>query len=502
MQHTLILIFAVVSVSAANIVSADPQPTVKTSRGTITGFVENNIRVFKGIPFAQPPIKEQRWQPPKPVAISNQTIIADKQAPACPQPRRTDTSEDCLYLNIWAPNNREKNRPVMVWIHGGGFIVGSSDVNGAAFAEKGAVVVSISYRLGPLGFFAHDKLPNQPANFALLDMQQALVWVKENIAAFDGDPNNVTIFGVSAGGMAVNMLMVNPDARGLFNKAIAQSGYATWPLSRTRKVHHNNIREWSGEPVAIAEQLGKETIQATDANATTLEQMKTIPAESLVNTIRGFQIPIVDGFALTDEPAVVFAQGKQHKVPYMTGGNSNEGSVMPGTGISMEEYQSHFASAQQVASLYNPDQKQPSNQDWQRMFGDQRYLLSAHVLANHMHNVAPTWLYYVDFVPKQYQGQWLGTPHGVDSYFLWQGDQSEDQEVVALNMRMRDFWYQFALTSNPNNLKNSHQQTGYWPNYDTKNRRWLVFSDQDEVQEAVLLDKLTFLTHHYNGRFK
>ena len=223
------VLIAVFGLGAEQVVRAAEAPL-----GAYEGTVENGVNAFRGIPYAMPPTGQRRWQPPQSVRKHEGVRQALDFGPACPQAgvdRPTD--EDCLTLNIWTPAVDDNARPVMVWIHGGGFRAGAGDVPGELFAARDVVFVSINYRLGPLGFFSHPAIGSRVANYGLLDMVMALEWVRENIAAFGGDPGRVTIFGLSAGGMAVSLLLVSEAAAGLFRGAIAQSGYGTWALPRT-----------------------------------------------------------------------------------------------------------------------------------------------------------------------------------------------------------------------------------------------------------------------------
>jgi len=221
--------------------SAIAQTTAHTTAGTLEGVVSGPVRVFKGIPYAAPPIGALRWKAPQPVAPWSGVRPAKEYGHDCMQepfggdaaPLGTPPDEDCLVLNVWTPAARAaKPRPVMFWIYGGGFVNGGSSpevYDGSKFAEAGVVLVSANYRLGRFGFFAHPALTKEAGgaplgNYAYLDQIEALKWVKRNIARFGGDPDNVTVFGESAGGASVNMLMISPLARGLFHRAIVQSG--------------------------------------------------------------------------------------------------------------------------------------------------------------------------------------------------------------------------------------------------------------------------------------
>jgi para-nitrobenzyl esterase len=211
-----------------------PSAPVKIEDGKITGVPagkDSNVTVYKGIPYAAPPVGQLRWKPPQPVETWQGVRAMEEFGNRCLQPKgwgsKEGMSEDCLYLNIWTPAKSEDEKlPVMFWIHGGGFTGGSGDLDGRPLAERGVVLVSINYRLGPLGFFAHPLLSEESekgvsGNYGILDMICALKWVQKNIGQFGGDKDNVTIFGESAGGAAVYILCSSELTRGLFHKAIA-----------------------------------------------------------------------------------------------------------------------------------------------------------------------------------------------------------------------------------------------------------------------------------------
>ena len=222
--------------------SAAANTTAKVEQGLLQGTVEEGLTVYRGIPFAAPPSGELRWRSPRPAAPWEGVRHADKFAPECVQRSRAgespSMSEDCLYLNVWTPAKSPSDRiPVLVWIYGGGFNAGATSVptySGEVLARKGVVLVSIAYRVGALGFLAHPELSAESpehvsGNYGLLDMIAGLQWIKKNIAAFGGDPDKVTIFGESAGGIAVSMLCASPLAKGLFEGAISESGGSFGP---------------------------------------------------------------------------------------------------------------------------------------------------------------------------------------------------------------------------------------------------------------------------------
>jgi len=474
---------------------------VEISQGLISGVQQDGWVTFKGIPYAQAPVGHLRWAAPEPRAVHSGIFDASRQGPACLQTLATNstvaTSEDCLNLNVWTPAVDDHKRPVMVWIHGGGLRAGSNAVAGEAFAQRGQVVVAINYRLGPLGFFSHEALSEKSANPAVLDMVLALHWVQDNIQSFGGDPEQVTIFGVSAGGMAVNLLMATEASAGLFHRAIAQSGYATWALPRSRGAALPAPRDMDLTRAAPAEALASELVAKVDPTAQTAQRLYALDGQELVDALVGFQLPIVDGTTLTAEPGQIFRAGQQHAVPYMSGGNSHEGTVMRASRITLDDYAAMLGDDLDATQrLYATDFAVSRELGLSRMFGDNRYLLSARVLASAMAEAdQPAWLYYVDFVPPSRQASWRGTPHGMDAYLLFAGLASEAAVTRKMVERMRGYWSNFARTGDPNG---AGLET--WPKYRRETDQWLVFGAQDEVRSAVLKDKLDLLEKRYLRR--
>jgi len=305
---------------------------VKTDAGLISGTVNTSgdVHIFKGIPFAAPPVGDLRWKAPQPVSpwkgVRECKSFGPSPMQATPAPfsmwtqefiiPKEPISEDCLYLNVWtgARSSKEK-RPVLVWIYGGGFISGGSAVplyDGEAMAKKGIVFVSINYRVGIFGFLVHPELTKESqnsasGNYGLMDQVSALTWVQKNIGEFGGDPHNVTIAGQSAGSMSVNCLVASPLAKNLFQKAIAESGASF--TSHTQDFHE-------------AEDAGIKIMKS--ANAASIAEMRKIPAETLVKATY-FLTPVIDGYVLPDAIVNIFTQGKQNKIALLTGWNEDEG---------------------------------------------------------------------------------------------------------------------------------------------------------------------------------
>jgi para-nitrobenzyl esterase len=331
-------IAAAVALSFSVLADAQLREPLALDTGLLGNSLESapGIRVFKGIPFAAPPVGALRWQAPQPVAKWNGVRDASRFGDVCIQPAgptegpgarlniavlpdSPPRSEDCLYLNVWTgAQNADERRPVMVYFFGGAFTEGSGSVplyDGGALARKGVVVVTLNYRLGPFGFFAHPALtadsPHAASgNYGLMDMLASLRWVQRNIAAFGGDPANVTLFGQSAGAMAIASLVASPEAKGLMHRAISQSG--TWlgfgpaAAMRTR---------------AQAEDAGVKA--AEDAGVSTAAELRALSSADVAAKLGGAGM-IVDGWVIPEDPSTTFAAGRQNAVDVLVGSNKDE----------------------------------------------------------------------------------------------------------------------------------------------------------------------------------
>jgi len=345
--HFIVLTIVVIAAGfvTARIIAAEPE-TVRTEAGLVSGVPgehDPGVRVFKAIPFAAPPVGPLRWKAPTPAPHWEGVRRADKFAPSCLQPRRTgflaliatsqrlgESSEDCLYLNVWTAARSDRDRrPVMVWFPGGGFTTGGASAlvfDGEALARKGVIVVTTNYRLGVFGFFTHPELDRESAgrasgNYGLLDQVAALQWVKRNIAAFGGDPDRVTIFGQSAGAVGVFYQMASPLSRGLFHRAIGESGGGTSAAT-------------FGVAMKRDDALKAGVMLAESVRAQSLGDLRAIPADQLLQRSSGTG-PIIDGTVVSDEVISVFRSGKQQNVPLLVGSNANEGGA---TTIPADEY--------------------------------------------------------------------------------------------------------------------------------------------------------------------
>ncbi len=304
--------------------------SVSTASGVVEGKIGDGVIAWLGIPYAAPPIGDLRWKAPQLLVLSNDRRPTKTFAPACmqtgvsipgePSPR---TSEDCLYLNVWAPAASPKPLPVIVWIHGGGWTNGATSLPlywGDRLAKRGVVFVSIAYRLGPFGFLAHPELSAEgggaSGNYGLMDQIAALQWVKSNIAAFGGDPANVTIAGQSAGAMSVSLLMASPKGAGLFERAIGQSGGVFEPLELAPNYL---LAQAEKDGVAYAKSVG----------AGSLADLRTMPAEQLLKGQAGsISHPVVEPHVLPMSPYDAYVSGRWNDVPVLIGSNAEEGNSL------------------------------------------------------------------------------------------------------------------------------------------------------------------------------
>jgi len=323
--------FVSVVVVAVQLAGLAVAQQVLTESGTISGLRSNGVSVYKGVPFAAPPVGDLRWRPPVPAAAWTGTRKADAFAPACMQvgvsmPGETApaVSEDCLYLNIWTPaKTAHEHLPVIVWIYGGGYINGSASMPlywGDRFAQKGVIVVTIAYRLGPLGFLALPELTRESphhssGNYGLMDQVAALQWIQRNIAAFGGDPKCITIAGQSSGSISVSILMASPLAKGLFERAIGESGGLFEPVQLAPKFVLANA-ERDGDKYAVS--LG----------AATLKELRRLPATLLTGNAGGIVHPVIEPYVLPLSPYEAFASGLQNDVPLLIGSNADEARAM------------------------------------------------------------------------------------------------------------------------------------------------------------------------------
>ncbi|MBY6256632.1 carboxylesterase/lipase family protein [Phytobacter diazotrophicus] len=434
-------------------------PIAETRHGTLLGTLDDDCLSWRGIPYAVPPVGPLRWRAPQPPAPWQGIRVADTFSAASWQNSETCTqiaggdpgrlSEDCLYLNICAPAARSGPLPVMVWLHGGGFTVGAGDLppyDGKALARRGVVLVTLNYRLGHLGFFAHPALQGEEeetlCNFGLLDQIAALHWVKENIHAFGGDARNITLFGESAGGRSVMSLMASPKAKGLFHKAIIQSSYTLpdTPLERALE-----------KGIAVAEHLG-----VADATAETL---RAIPAEAfwpLASPLKIAPAPIAGDSVLPVPALDVFFNATQHPMPVIVGSNSDEASVMAEFGVDLAGQIDKLRREQRfglgIIKLLYPGVKGDAELGRQ-VCRDMAFTSLGLVVMQAQQRIGqPCWRYWFDYVAEAEHdtyanGAWHGNevPYVFDNLMLTEPARHYvNERDLAFAAKVADYWVSFA----------------------------------------------------------
>ena len=471
-----------------------PESAVTVTGGQIRGVLSDkhpDIIAFKGVPFAAPPVGELRWRSPAPVVAWKGVRHAATTGSACPQVGPAPQNEDCLFLNVWTPRQVARPLPVMVWIHGGGFrggTGGSSD--GAPLASKGVVLLTLNYRLNVFGFLAHPALSAESGhrasgNQGLMDMVAALEWVRNNIASFGGDPNRVTIFGESAGGGAVAALMLVPQAKGLFHRAIAESPYVHgWdrPLSV-------RARGWApAENVGL--ELGK-ALGATGNNAlaamrtaTTAEIMRVAEEGPLFKWSGTIWAPNVDGWTIPDDPIVMYNSGRQHDVPLIAGINDNEGSLFRSRFNirDVQQFESYvrtdFGSiASEALAQYGVKSADAVSAGLDHLVHDMFFAGPARLqMRAHTRVSSPAWLYHFAQVPPTPGGKNFGAHHAAEIPYVFGAVtptpdtpwSDADRQVSDL---MMSYWTQFAATGDPN-----RQGLPKWPRFDKANDTYLTLA--------------------------
>ena len=472
--------------------------TVTTRLGALEGEARDGVRVFKGVPFAQPPVGDLRWRAPEPATAWSGVRDASRFGPACLQPKTAFTdyeaiSEDCLYLNIWAPEGA-RDAPVMVWIHGGSLTSGTASepfYDGAAFAREGVVVVTINYRLGALGWLAHPALSAETpegvsGNYGLMDQIAALEWVRDHVADFGGDPGAVTIAGESAGALSVMYLMVSPQARGLFHGAIAQSPYMiTSPVLRDTPYENWPDSETAGLTVAAA--LG----------ADTAEDLRALSAEAILTGTAAtgyFPMGTVDGWLIPEQIIDRIDQGLQAPAPVLAGYNEGEirslRLLLPPAPSSAEAYEAEIRArygdrADAFLALY------PATDIDAAMLAATRdglYGWSAERLAAGQARVGQGgFLYYFDHGYPAADAVGLRAFHASEiPYVFGTTDKTpaywpavpQDEAERGLSQAMTAYWAGFIKTGRP-----EAPDQPVWPAYGPE-RSYLAFEDQPAVRSG------------------
>ncbi|HBX38853.1 MAG TPA: carboxylesterase [Pseudohongiella sp.] len=511
MRKTLkTLLVAAVGLWAGAIVAQQPTQTalvrLDTPQGALLGTASERhpqVSIFKGIPYAMPPVGQDRWQAPKPAPSWQGERLADSFGPDCLQqpypegsffyrPARV-SSEDCLYLNVWSAAEPGADRPVMVWIHGGALTRGSGAIDtydGTSLAAKDVVVVTINYRLGVFGFFAHPELVSESpefsaGNYGILDQIEALRWVQQNISAFGGDPDNVTIFGESAGAWSVNLLTASPLTEGLFHKVIAQSGARL----DTRVALD---RQTSAGPSAI--NSGVEL--ATQLGANSLADLRNMPGRQLMDAAMaaGFRTDgIVDGWVIPAQPYEIFSEGRQRAVPVMVGFNSDEGTTLGAAAnlpSTAEAYRARLQAqygdfADLVLDVYPEENIRESVL---ASFRDATFGWNMVTWANLTRHVGQSaYLYYFTHQPPGAAEANLGAYHASEIAYAFNNIQTLRSRGTAFDYRladiMSDYWVNFAHHGQP-----SAPGQAEWLPYSNAERNYLLIGTEVSAETDLMPD--------------
>jgi para-nitrobenzyl esterase len=521
------------------VLAQESSDVIQVDSGALQGVVEDGIEIYRGIPYAQPPVGSLRWRPPQPVEPWTGVRDSANFGHACPQRRglypewvdkHLDTvgdDEDCLTLNIWTPVERgEKPLPVMFYIHGGNFQYGAGSIpvyDGRYLASQGVILVTINYRIGYLGRFAHPALSRAQSseslvNYGLFDQISALEWVQRNIGAFGGDAGDVTIFGHSAGGVSVNFLMTTPQSKGLFHKAIAQGSGIL--IDWTQHAFKNGP---PGPSYPSREDMGVEFVEHFEIEAAgdedLLDALRDMPWEPIVEYQGKKQVPfnpVVDELVVVDHVAWVFERGEQHDVPYIGGANSWEWNQIDGIPLIGK----WFLGGLFIEGLSDEDLA-PFDDQWtriglsQRWFAEGLFLTSTRYLGKQMAKVSsPAWIYHTTYVQTNLRGEVPGAAHGIEVPFIyghvrehpeWQrprqmaGKQVTDEDL-AWGRTVQDYWLNFAKTGDPNG-----PGLPEWPRYEPDSdlvlelgidfvpRQGLYKDTLDYLEERALIRRQNFL---------
>lgn len=495
-RRAALLACLLAGLAAAPVHADEDRPLAETRSGTLEGRRDGAVESFRGVPFAAPPIGALRWRAPQPVPAWQGLRKATGYGPDCmqwpldepPTPAYLrPTSEDCLTLNLWRPSGTRPGAklPVMVWIYGGAFAMGSASwpvYQGANLAREGVIVVGVNYRLARFGWFAHPALSAEDAdgmlaNYGLMDQMAGLRWVRDNVAAFGGDPARVTVFGESAGAFSVNALMASPLARGLFSAAISQSGGGQKGFGRRLDTS-----------LAEAEKAGLDWTRSLGIADGDLAALRALPAA----TVLGPKDPLVLGGIVIDGRVVpqpvdeAFLKGEIARVPYIAGANSWEDSLLryiPGGEKAVIPAMGRHADA--LMALYRKGGTVREDEAMKHLWGAAFMVAPARFLARRAAAAgSPTWLYHFSYVPVAARGKIPGARHSAEISLAMGNEASgpqfeEGPADAAIARAMSGYWLRFAKTGNPNG-----DGAPAWPRYDAASDRLLDFANAGPVVRA------------------
>ena len=495
-------------------VAAAMPPVVVLDSGSVRGMAQNDVSAFLGIPFAAPPVGPLRWAPPQPVEPWSEIRDCTAFGAACPQPQQNPNghfSEDCLFLNVWTPDATPgADLPVMVWIHGGGFNFGSTSLpeyDGQHLAARGVVVVTVQYRLGPLGFLVHPRLNEESpqatsGNYGLLDQIAALRWVQRNARAFGGNPDNVTLFGQSAGSRSVSLLLISPLAKGLFHRAIAQSGGPIIGSEYLSPSFNGDMENVSRMGQTLARRLG------CDAEPDVLAALRAASAADVVAAADCrtgllddalFFAPVFDGVVLPRHPAPAFLDGSGSRVPLIAGSTADEDTVYlrAEQDLTLAKYhallQSRFGeNAPEALRVFPAASDAEVPQAINRLIATGANAQPARFMAQAAdRHSTPARLYRFTRKPDTAAARSLGAFHGVDLAYVFGNMRETDGYSAAdrdLSNLMMSFWIHFAKTGNPNG-----PGLPEWPAWNSTTSESLCFGNAVSVERNLYQVECDFL---------
>jgi para-nitrobenzyl esterase len=513
------LAFAIAALAFESALVAQTLKPVHTEAGLVQGTMEGGIEAYKGIPFAAPPLGDLRWRAPKAPVAWTGVRKADKFAPACvqvPIVNRTlgmdpvETNEDCLYLNVWTPAKSPNDRlPVMVWIYGGGFAIGGTSIaqyNGVNLANKGVLLVSVAYRVGALGFMAHPALTAEQGghsgNYGLLDQIAGLQWIKRNIAAFGGDPGRVTIFGESAGGIAVSMLAASPLAKGLFQGAISESGGNFAPAQRDNEGGENMhlLARAEKEGVAFLSKLGAPSI--AEARKKSADEILKASPPGL-----GGAWPIFDGYVLLGDQYRLYEAGHYNDTPVLIGTNSDEGALFVPS-IKAAAYETSIRSgygdyASKILAAYPGGSDAEALRSARDTFRDTAFAWPTWAWARLQTRTGKgkAYVYYFSHRPPYPDipefKSW-GAAHAGEISFVF-GNFSDAMRPSAADRAVSDemssYWVNFAKTGDPNG-----KGLPQWPAFTNSDAQVMNLNDPSKPVPVPNIEKLRVLESYYAWR--
>jgi len=496
---------------ATIVASAQISVQVKVEGGWVKGVQENDLTIFRGVPFAAPPVGQLRWKAPQPVVGWKGVKSAEHFAPAPMQQGNPagGKSEDCLYLNVWTPaKSKAEHLPVMVWIYGGGFSSGSTAeywYEGSKLAQKGVVFVSIAYRVGPLGFLAHPSLnaenPNHVSgNYGLLDQMAALKWIQKNIVRFGGDPRKVTIFGESAGGLSVSMLCASPLAKGLFRGAISQSGASFGPIGTAF---------YPGENMKLMSFAAEEGVKyAQKAGASSIDELRKMPADKLpMGWGVGNSWPVIDGYVIPDVQYKLYEKGKYNDVPVLIGYNSDEGlSFSPGKTPQecIDAVKKRYGKfADDLLKAYpvgeNSVLRSARNLSRDAAFGWHNWTWAKLQSETGKSNV---FYYFFDQhpdYPETSSEYGHGSPHAQDVSYVFQhlnaSDPNNSKSDLNISEAMGDYWINFVKSGNPNGTA-----LPQWTPFNRNNPKVMYFQNTPHLESVPDEAALEVLDKYFKWR--